>query len=47
MSYVGMTPSAIEHWCDNEWSVIASQQPPTTPSSMISSDADLMVLAIH
>ena len=46
IEHSGMTPTEVEHWCDNERSVISSTLPPSTPSKMITADADL-VLAIH
>lgn len=42
----GITPQAIEQWCDNEAAVNRSTQPIAHPHDMIAPDADI-VLALH
>lgn len=46
VQYLGMTPSEIQHWCDNESAVNDCNRPLFSPSAMGKPDADLL-LAIH
>ena len=42
----GLEPDEVEHWCDNERSVISTEEEPYGAASMMHADADLR-LAIH
>jgi hypothetical protein len=46
LEYKNVTPTMVQHWCDNERGVISSNTPPWCPADMMKADADL-VLAIH
>ncbi len=46
VKYLGMSPTKISHWCDNEAAVNKCMAPPWKPSLMIQPDADIL-LAIH
>ena len=46
VEYLGMSPTEISHWCDNEAAVNKCMASPWKPSLMIQPDADIL-LAIH
>ena len=46
IEFLNLTPTEINHYCDNEAAVDKCQAPPWRPKAMIQADADI-ILAIH